>query len=315
MFKIAVTGSNGFLGKAFVRHARLAGFNLRLLIRSAEKVPEEFKNPNLGPVPEIIFGDLKDDPHNHLLWAGVDVLVHIAALGVQANDRKWDQVASINIERSLIWLKAAQESGVKHAVVAGTALEYKGYGQLPNKPSNSDAHLCKEKDSLETAEPYGASKAAGGILIRAWARNSKFPLWYMRFASCYGEGDNPKKLIPAIVSHVISRKKLELSPGDQVREWLHIDDAARAILAGAVQDPYKVQLVNVGTGIGTSIKEIVSLIDPKNNYVQCGKKPYRKGETHILVMDPTHCREVLQWSPKINFREGLDNIDASNFTT
>ena len=182
MLKIAVTGASGFIGKHFIKSVLNLGWKVKALTRSDNLCEAH----NL----EIIKGSLENPPDVNF-FKDVDVFVHLAALGVQSRDRIWDQVIQVNVQHSLKWIQEAQRCGVQHAVVAGSALEYQGFGTLPDNPHTGEFLLCGERTSLECSEPYGASKAAGGLLMRAWSRNNEFPLWYLRLATCYGPNNKP----------------------------------------------------------------------------------------------------------------------------
>jgi nucleoside-diphosphate-sugar epimerase len=194
-------------------------------------------------------------------------------------------------------------------VAAGTCLEYTGQGMLPDAPA-ADGSPAGEESPAEPAEPYGATKSAGGLLLRSRARALGVPLLYLRIASMYGPGDDPAKLVPAAVCAAVTRAPFEMTPGEQVREWLHVDDAVRALLAAVALPAPAAGLVNVGTGEGRRAREVVALVfeaagaDPA--LVRVGALAYRRGDVHRIVMDCTRARAVLPgWTPRIPLRDGL----------
>lgn len=259
---------------------------------------------------EVVAGDLADSTAVRSLVNGADVLVHLAAVGVQVHERDMHWMALVNAVQPLALLDAAKRAKVSQVVLAGTCLEYSGHGWLPDAPVQG-APLCTEDSPTEPMDPYGATKAAGGVLQRARARQIRLPCWYLRFASMYGPGDDPEKLVPGLVQRAAAGEPYESTPGEQVREWLHVDDGARALLAAATaKPPDSVTTLNIGTGEGQRIVDVVSLVyslaGAAEPLVRAGAKPYRGHEVHRLVMDVSRAEQALGgWRASIALREGL----------
>ena len=258
----------------------------------------------------MVAGDLADSTAVRSLVNGADVLVHLAAVGVQVHERDMHWMALVNAVQPLALLDAAKRARLSQVVLAGTCLEYSGHGWLPDAPVQG-APLCTEDSPTEPVDPYGATKAAGGVLQRARARQIGLPAWYLRFASMYGPGDDPEKLVPRLVQRATAGEPYEFTPGEQVREWLHVDDGARALLAAATaKPPDTVTTLNIGTGEGQRIVDVVrlvySLAGAAEPLVRAGAKPYRGREVHRLVMDVSRAEQALGgWRASIAPREGL----------
>ena len=223
-------------------------------------------------------------------------------------------MTEVNVVAPLRLLELAAEAGVTRLVAAGTCLEYTGHGRLPDAPVASAPRLGEES-SAEPADPYGATKSAGGLLLRARARALGLPALYLRLASLYGPGDDPQKLLPAAARAAVRRQPFEMTPGAQGREWLHVDDAVRALLAALGAPPGATGIVNVGTGEGLSLEALVRRVfevagaDP--SLVRAGARPYRAADVHRLVMDCARAREVLGgWTPAVDLRAGLEDLVA-----
>ncbi len=299
---VALTGTTGFLGRRFAAAARAAGHGVRGLVRRGKaRAPAGIA---------AVQGDLGDRAAVRSLLERADVLVHLAAAGVQSRDRDPARLALVNAVEPLALLEAAKAAGVRHAVLAGTCLEYTGHGRLPEAPAQGSPP-CGEESPTGPADPYGASKAVGGLAARRRARELGLPAWYLRLASIYGPGDDPEKLLPAAIRCALARKPLDITPGEQVREWLHVDDAVRALLAAvAAPPPEPVAIVNVGTGEGMRLVDLVrstfTLAGADPSLVRAGARPYRRGEVHRLVMDVSAAAGALGgWHPAISLEEGL----------
>ncbi len=301
---LAVTGSTGFLGRHLVAAALRGGHRVRALVRPG-------RAPAAGS--EAVVGDLADLGALDRLVAGADAVLHLAAAGVKARDRIWEQLIRVNVEQPVALVEAAAEAKVRRFVAAGTCLEYRGHGTLPDRLAPPGA-VCCETDPLEVAEPYGAAKAAGGLLLRARARDLGLPVWYLRLASVYGPGDDSEKLLPAAAHAARTARPFELSPGEQVREWLHVDDAIEALLAAAMTEPPGgVATLNVGTGDGRALREVVErlffIAGAEATLVRSGARPYRRGEPHRLVMAGEAVRVALPgWRPRVNLDDGLTTL-------
>lgn len=300
-----MTGGTGFLGHRVVARLRARGHEVRLLVRDDGR-----------PVPEgvvCVRGDLSDaDALGPTLFDGARGFVHLAALGVQSRDRDWSVALRANTLDALTWLAQARRHGVAHTVVTGTCLEFQGHGRLPDAPwRGPEAPRCTEESPIESADAYGATKAAGGIVLRAWAREQGHPLWYLRLASLYGANDDPAKVIPSVLASLRTGATLPMSRGEQVREWMHVDDAAAAIVRAVETPPSGVESLNIGTGEGVSLRDLalrLSRLAHDRGSLQFGARDYRSGEVHHLVMDVSRARERLGWESARGLDDGLREL-------
>lgn len=308
---VAATGITGFLGRRVALKALERGWRVRGLARAAGRaVPRGV---------EAVPGDLSSPAAAASLLRGADVFVHLAALGVQSRDRDWAASIATNALYLQPWLQAALDAGVRRMIVIGTSLEYRGHGTLPGARWEGAARLCGEDCSLESSSPYGATKAAGGLLARAWARTHDVGLWYLRLPSMYGPDDDPAKFVPSAVRAASRGEAFPMTAGEQVREWLWVDDAAEAIVLAAGRDPEIPRTVNVGTGEGVSLVSVAEsafrLADRPAGLVRPGAVDYRAGEVHHLVMDPSLAQGLLGWRPRTTLDDGLRAlVDAARAT-
>jgi nucleoside-diphosphate-sugar epimerase len=299
--RIAITGASGFFGRRLSALAVAAGHTVRALVVPGEPRPDGV---------EAVEGRL-GDPSARRLVDGCDALVNLAAVGVLRKDRDWERMALVNAVYPLALLDAAKAAGVRRVVLAGTCLEYSGHGRLPDAPA-AGAPLCDEDSKTEPPEPYGATKSAGGVLQRTRAHELGLPAWYFRFASLYGPGDYATKFLPAAVNAALAGVPFEMTGGEQVREWLHTDDAAAAVLSAVTRDPPgPVTTLNIGTGDGWTLRDLVHEVfrlaagDPA--LLRIGARPYH-GEVHRLVMDVSRAGPLLGWRARVELRAGLEAL-------
>ncbi len=263
---VAVTGGTGFLGRRVVALLEGRGHEVRLLRRED--------------------GGLRDRDSLRRLCAGADHLVHMASVGVQARHRVMGDMLAVNVDGTVNVLEAALEAGVAGTTITGTVLEYQG---------GDDA--LPESAPAEPVDAYGATKSAAGLLARALASRVGHRLVYLRLASMLGPGDDPDKLVPQVVHALATGKPIDLTPGAQEREWLHVDDGADAIVKSL--DLRAAAVLNVGTGVGYSVRSFLerlcTALGADASLLRFGAKQARAGEPPRLVMDVSTARKLLGW--------------------
>lgn len=308
--RLAVTGATGFLGRHLVRAAVDAGHSVRALIR-----PAATELHRLPQGVQVVEGQLPDALPQTFL-NGADALIHLAAAGVQWEGRSQDQLHAVNVLGPVQLLRAAKEAGVSHVVLVGTALEYAGHGTLPSEQVR-EVLRCRETDSLETSDRYGAAKAAGGLLARSEARRLQLPTWYLRLCSVYGPGDRPTKLVPAAFHAARALVPFQMTAGEQLRDWLQVNDAVAAVLRAAERRPEtRGETLNVGSGEPVALSALIEAVfsacgtDPA--LIHRGAVPYRAGEVHQLVLDASRGQAALDWRPKVDLHTGLGLLASSS---
>jgi dTDP-6-deoxy-L-talose 4-dehydrogenase (NAD+) len=307
--RLAVTGASSFLGRRILSHALGAGHAVRALVGPGRAPPPP--HPALALVP----GDLEDPHALDALTDGADALLHLAAFGsrpVHPDDRR-----RVNALAPVMLVESAIRGGIGRMVVAGTCLEYAGHGRLPALPAPPDAPPLGEDAPLESGDGLGAARASGGIVLRAVARQRGLPCWYLRLATLMGEGDGGDGgLLPAVLGAAAAGRAFETTGGEQVREWLHVDDAAEAVLRAAARAPPGggIAVVNVGTGQGVALRDVVrrafEVAGARATLVRVGGRPYRRGEVHRLVMDVERARALLGFTARRPLEDGLAGIAA-----
>lgn len=309
--KLAVTGATGFLGGHFIDGALAAGYRIRALCR-----PSSHRQLFNGRADlTVIEGDLRQsDPAllAHFL-DGAEVLVHLAAAGVQARQREWHMAAKVNVLASLALVQAAEAAGIRKIVSAGTCLEYQGYGRLPNHRCSLDPlPRCSEDAPLATNGIYGPTKAAGSLLMQAHSEILGITYIHLRFASIYGPGDDQNKFLPSLIHSLRYEEYYRMTPGEQVRDWLWVQDAVNAILLAATGAD-RSGCFNVGTGDPISLSALAKRIasDANRPDLLAMNEPYRPGEPHCLVLDPSRAKSEFGWVPTVSLDEGLMRMTLS----
>ena len=170
-----------------------------------------------------------------------------------------------------------------------------------------------EESLLEPSNPYAASKASADMLIMAWARTYKLNYIILRPTNNYGIGQYPEKLIPLSIKNLNRGKKIRLHDmGEPVRNWLHADDTAEAVLtivdSGNVNEIYNVAGGFEQKNADTVRKVIKSYYGEEENWKEHVDLSYvREGQDVRYALNDRKLRK-LGWSPKRKFDEEIKLI-------
>ena len=289
-----VTGGSGFLGHHIVDAFKREGATV-LVPRSR---PYDLTNPVLA---QRAFADLKPE-----------IVVHAAADvgGIGYNREAPAQIFHNNLMMTGTILQAAQAAKIRKLVIVGSACAYPG----------DAAGDLKEDDFMDgslhpSVECYGFSKRALYIGAKAYAEQYGLDSIFLMLTNLYGPGDkfDPRE---SHVAAALIRKFVDAcrynersvtcwGTGDPVREFLYAPDCAQAILA-ATQHYSGDAPLNIGTGMGTTIRELADLTAEV-----VGFRGGIEWDTSMpdgamrKVLDVTRIREVLGWEPPTSLRDGL----------
>ena len=178
--------------------------------------------------------------------------------------------------------------------------------------------LFTEETPYAPSSPYSATKASSDHLVRAWQRTFKFPTLITNCSNNYGPYQFPEKLIPLIILNALAGKDLPIyGDGKQIRDWLYVDDHARALvhvaLTGEIGETYNIgghnelQNIDVVKTICNILDELVpSEIDGIDRYEQLityvGDRP---GHDVRYAIDATKIANELSWTPDETFDTGI----------
>ena len=184
------------------------------------------------------------------------------------------------------------------------------YGDLEN-----DDLLFTEDTPYAPSSPYSASKAASDHLVRAWHRTYNFPTIISNCSNNYGPYHFPEKLIPLVILNALAGKPLPIyGAGDQVRDWLYVEDHARALFSvitkGVIGETYNIGGHNEKSNIEV-VKVICDLLDelvPLNSGSykdQISHVADRPGHDKRYAIDATKIAKDLGWIPEETFESGI----------
>ncbi|KNE57158.1 hypothetical protein AMAG_02905 [Allomyces macrogynus ATCC 38327] len=259
-----VTGGAGFIGSHLVERLLSLGYRVRILDNLATGYVHNIAHLITHPAVEFIYGDIMDPTTVLVAVKGVDYVYHLAAMSKVAPSMKDPAMAKFcldtNVAGTVNVLNASRIAGVKKVVYAASSTYY-GNGNVP----------MNEADAPNLLTPYAATKYEGEIQMDLYDRIFNFPTISVRFFMVYGPRQ-PTTGAYAIVTGVFLKKWMDGEPlpiegdGSHYRDFIHARDIANALIL-AQQSPHRGTVVNAGTGIGHSVKDVADLISPDQVHV------------------------------------------------
>jgi dTDP-glucose 4,6-dehydratase len=302
--KILVTGAAGFIGSNFVRmiaSGRLQGLSeFKLLDKlTYAGVKENLISAENSPGYQFLQGDICDPVQVGALISEVDAVVNFAA--ESHVDRSISGAADFvqtNIVGVQVLLDAIKASGRQIRFLQVSTDEV--YGSIEEGSWTEDWPLLPNS-------PYSASKAGGELLARSYGRTHGMDVVITRCSNNYGTHHFPEKLIPLFITNLIEGKKVPVyGTGENVRDWLHVDDHCRGIYQ-VLMNGRPGEVYNIGGGRELTNNEITSLIleamgadDSSIEYVED-----RKGHDLRYSVDWTKINRELGYEPQVKFEDGL----------
>ncbi len=302
-----VTGGLGFVGAWLCRELLGRGQRVVSLDRAA-RAGRLSALALLGIEDQVVEveGDLLDADllGRTLASHPVSVVFHLAAqtiVGTAAASPA--PTFETNVRGTWTVLEACREQGVERVVAASSDKAYGAHDELP----------YREDFPLRPTAPYESSKAAADLIARSYWPSFGLPIAVTRFANVYGGGDtNFSRLIPEAVSAAIDgRPPVLRSDGSPERDFLYVEDAARAYVAIADaldRDEVCGQAFNAGGGRAHPVREVVGLIA---RLAGTGVEPDVRGmgnpagEIDRQYVDSAKIRELVGWEPEVDLEEGL----------
>ncbi|WP_335924846.1 dTDP-glucose 4,6-dehydratase [Shewanella indica] len=333
--KILVTGGAGFIGSAVVRHIinntqdsvinldklTYAG-NLESLVSVAASERYAFEQVDICDRAEL---DRVFSLHQP------DAVMHLAAEShVDRSITGPADFIQTNIVGTYTLLEAARQYWTLLDAERKIAFRFhhistdEVYGDLPH-PGEQEGQVVNQKLPLFTeatpyspSSPYSASKASSDHLVRAWLRTYGLPTIVTNCSNNYGPFHFPEKLIPLVILNALEGKPLPIyGKGDQIRDWLYVEDHARAlykvVTEGVVGETYNIGGHNEKANIEV-VKTICSLLEEMVPNKPQGVVQYQNLITYVkdrpghdvrYAIDASKIERELGWKPQETFESGI----------
>lgn len=292
--RVLVTGAAGFLGSHLVPRLIEEGAEVCVLDQPNARRWGLLERSDLAATVRSDVRTLADPLHDRVL-GDVDAIFHLAAVGVTGEVTDVRQLVTANIDSTLAVLLAAQRLDSR-LVYCGSCFEY-----------GSGDRWSEDSLPAPTTE-YGAAKAAGWLLANAFARRTGLEVVSLRPFTMYGPMEPPGRLVPSVVRHALAGRAIDLTPGDQLRDFLFVDDAVDAFVAAATTDAAVGGTFNICTGTAVTVRDVVRRVlqcTGSRSEARFGALSYRPTELAVLSGDPTRAADVLGWRARVSLEDGL----------
>jgi nucleoside-diphosphate-sugar epimerase len=210
------------------------------------------------------------------------LIVHCAAAGVTDPFLSPDEAIRTNVYGTINLLRAVQ--GRARVIALRTAGE------------------------IDALNVYAASKAAAWQFCRMYRRAHGWPIIGAMLFQVYGPGQSTKNVIPAAIEAALAGRDFPMTPGDQRRDWIYIDDVGDALLAVARADRFDVDSVDIGSGVTTSVREMITTIFEQvgqGGQPRLGVLPDRPGEVEAQCADADRTAALFQWRAQVSIGDGV----------
>lgn len=324
--KILVTGGAGFIGSAVIRHIlsntedRVVNVDALTYAGNLESLPgvEDSDRYHFEHVNICDRAELERVFHLHK----PDAVMHLAAEShVDRSITGPAQFIQTNIVGTYNLLETAREFWNTLSVDDKKSFRFhhistdEVYGDLPHPDEKEgELPLFTEETPYAPSSPYSASKASSDHLVRAWLRTYGFPTIVTNCSNNYGPYHFPEKLIPLVILNALEGKELPIyGKGDQIRDWLYVEDHARAlykvVTEGVIGETYNIGGHNEKQNLEVvqTICEILDSLVPKaTKYAdQITYVTDRPGHDRRYAIDSSKMSEELNWTPVETFETGL----------
>ena len=300
--RIFVTGGAGFIGSNFIHHVFCNSSTHEIV--NYDKLTYSGNLANLDRVSKnvsysFVKGDICDMPAVEKAMRGCDAVVHFAA--ESHVDRSIYEPASAietNVMGTFALLQVARTMNIQRFVHVSTDEVYGD--MLPGA-------FAVEQSPLRPSSPYSASKASSDLLVSSFVRTFGFPGIITRSSNNYGPYQFPEKFLPLMITNAIDQKQLPIyGDGKQQRDWLHVEDNCRGILAvlekGRVGEVYNIggSDVEENLAIARSLLRILGRPESLLSYVKD-----RPGHDRRYALRCEKMKRELGWEPQIPLEAGL----------
>jgi len=243
MANIAITGANGFVGRHVLDHLLRENHNIKILVKKS-KIRNQYQ-PN---IKVIELNDLFHEKAETLkqILKGVEILIHLAWY-TEPNQYLTSPLNIDCLTGTLNLAKAFVEAGGRRFIGIGTCFEY-----------DTDQCLLSINTPLNPKSIYAASKSSAFQLLTQIFSVSEVEFSWCRLFYLYGDGEDTRRLVAYIKQKLSIGETVELTSGNQIRDFLDVQDAAKMIVEeslGSLQGP-----INICSGIPITIRQIAENI-------------------------------------------------------
>jgi UDP-glucose 4-epimerase len=286
--RVLVTGGSGFIGRHVVSELTADGAAVRVVDLE----------PHPDPDVDVVRGDIADPAVlKNAFEGGFDSVVHLAAVtSVLRSIEQPELTYRTNVAGTHNLLEAARAAGM-------TSLAFTSTNAVTGP---MDEPAITERATLKPLTPYGATKAAGEMLMSAYTASYDVRCTCLRLTNVYGLGMQAKDSIVARLMRAIrTGDTFEIyGDGRQVRDYVNVVDVVAAVRLALASDAWSGPVV-IGTGTSLSVLEVVDEVRRVTGAeLPVRHGPAKAGEMPAVIVDPSRAQSA-GWSPSLTFSEGI----------
>lgn len=310
MARIVVTGGVGFIGYHVTRALLARGDDVTVVddfsdapYPAAEKRRNERDLLAEFPRVAVVRGCVTDRAAMDPVVKGVAVVLHLAGLaGVRPSFADPARYARVNVEGTAVMQELAREHGVGRFLFASSSSVY---GNATPLPAREDA------PAITPESPYAASKRSAELVASSLNRRTpSMTCVALRFFTVYGPRQRPEMAITLFTRAVLARKPIVVfGDGDMRRDFTHVDDIVRGVLAAMDRAPAGYREYNLGSSAPVDLRMLVAAIGEAAGVEPVVERaPVPLGDVEATHADISRAKTELGWQPTIGLRDGLRTV-------
>lgn len=292
--RVLVTGGSGFIGTHLCKLMIEKGASVEAWIRPRTKSPNSLprllrREVNLREV------DIRDEAavKKALMDRPPDLIFHLAGVRSTGNDPA--SLAQMTLTNVLGTLNVIDNVEPDTPIIESGSCEEYGRGPVP----------FSETQSPQPESFYSLTKMLATRACQSLANSSSC---VARLAVVYGPGQSGEMFIPSLIRACLDGQTFHMTLGEQTRDFVYVEDAVAALIALAECREARGQVVNVGTGVEHTLKDVAQQsleLSGAKIRLQMGTLSPRSGEANRYVCSVEKIRRLTGWQPKVDIREGL----------
>ena len=295
--RFLITGGAGFIGTALANYLVQQGHTVRVLddLSAGDR-------SRLDPAVHFTRGDVEDKPKVWRLLNKIDCVYHLAArVSVPESVLYPREYNRTNVSGTVAIMEAMRDAGIKRVVLASSGAIY-GDQPVPK---------VHEKLLPNPTSPYAVSKLAAEGYVQTIGGVWNIETVSLRIFNAYGPGQaippTHPPVIPQFVRQILGGGSVVIhGDGRQVRDYVYVDDVVKALAAAATAQDIDRQIINIGTGIGTSLNDLVRLIEKVTGLqARVIVNPAVAGGVSSLVANTTRAKALLGYEPEVSLEQGM----------
>jgi len=308
MAKICVTGAAGFIGGHLAEELLRQGHEVAGLDDFSSGKRENAALLARHPSFTLVEGSIADPDAALRAVAGATWVFHLAAIpSVPLSVAEPERTNAVNVGGTVNLLEIARKAGVQRVVLACSCA---AYGDGPEQPKH-------EGLVPRPMSPYAAQKIACELYAQTYTRAYGLPCVALRYFNVYGPRQDPKSEYAAAIPRFTTRllqgqRPIVFGDGLQTRDFVHIADVVRANLLAATSDKGPGEVVNVASGVSSSLIDLIAtlkqVIGSSAAGLEIEHQAPRAGDLRESSADISKARAVLGYEPRVQLKEGLAGV-------